>query len=85
MKKLDHEISLSSAPWMSVLSRSDAGGDYAETGKQAKYNGPNKPYQHWLVRQKRHHGTGQKVKRPDCNLNRLNHAQPDFFRSHVMA
>ncbi len=35
---------------MFYLSLSDAGGDYAETGKQTKYSDPNKPFQHWLVR-----------------------------------
>ena len=50
--------------WMTALSRSDAGRDDAETGKQTKYSGPNKPFQHWLVRQKRHHGAGQEVDWP---------------------
>jgi hypothetical protein len=35
---------------MMDLSLSNAGRDYAETGKQTKYSDPNKPFQHWLVR-----------------------------------
>jgi hypothetical protein len=70
---------------MKDLSLSNAGRDYAETGQQAKCNGPNKPFQNWSVRQKRRHGTGQEVDCPDCNLNRLNRGRSNFFRTHIVA
>jgi hypothetical protein len=70
---------------MRELSFSNAGRDYAETGQQTKCNGPNKPFQNWSVRQKRHHGAGQEIDRSDCNRNRLNSAQPYFFRTHIVA
>jgi len=70
---------------MMDLSFSDAGCDYAETGKQTKCNGPNKPFQNWSVRQKRRHGAGQEVDCPDCKLNRLNRGQSYFFSPHIVA
>jgi hypothetical protein len=67
---------------VTALPRSDAGGDHAETGQQTKDRGPNKPHQHWLVRQKRYQCAGQEIDRPDSNLNPMNRGQPYFFRTH---
>jgi hypothetical protein len=71
--------------WLTALSRSYAGRDYAETGKQTKYSGPNKPFRHWLVSQKRYQGGGQEIDRPDCDLSPTYRGQPYFFSTHVVA
>lgn len=52
---------------MMGLSFSNAGRYYPEARKQTKCNGPNNPFQHWLVGQKWYQGAGQEIDRPDYN------------------
>ncbi len=73
------------APFGRLLSFSNTSRDYAKTGKKTKRSRRHKPLQNSSVFQKWHHGTGQQIDSPDCNLNRLKRSQSNFFVSHIVA